>query len=104
VESQIAAADVVVIMGGYNSVWESAGAGKRPIIVPRAGGGNEQPLRAARLAARGLATVIPQDELTPERLAAAVMTELTQGVSPAHALPFGGLERAGQTLAALLRR
>jgi predicted glycosyltransferase len=104
VESQMWAADAVVIMGGYNSVWEAVGAGKRPIVVPRRAGSDEQRIRAERLAELGLATVVPPEELTPERLARAVSAELERGTSPAGVVEFDGAERAGRALAEMLDR
>jgi predicted glycosyltransferase/GT2 family glycosyltransferase len=107
-ESHVAAADVVVTMGGYNSVWEAIGAGKRPIVVPRHGGADEQPLRAERLAALGLATVVPPRELSPARLADAINASLAGHPAPAPALPVGvefdGIDTAGKALAEILRR
>lgn len=106
-ESQIAAADAVITMGGYNGVWEAVGAGKRPIVVPRVAarmaGSDEQELRAERLAALGLGTVVQPDVLTPERLADAVTAELGRGITPAITLDFDGLDRAGEALAGVLR-
>ena len=107
-ESQIAAADAVVTMGGYNGVWEAVGAGKRPIVVPRVAasteGSDEQTLRAERLTALGLGTVVPPDALTPGRLADAVMAELEGGITPVITLDFDGLDRAGEALARMLGR
>ena len=93
------AADAVITMGGYNSVWEAVGAGKRPIVVPRREGSDEQELRAERLTALGLGTVVPPEELTPERLAGAVMAEIGRGITPAITLDFDGLDHAGEALA-----
>ena len=101
-ESHVAAADAVVTMGGYNSVWEAIGAGKRPIVVPRQSRLGEQMLRAERLAAHGLASVILPDDLTPTVLADAIAAELTRTVSPALTLDFDGLDRAGAALAEML--
>ena len=67
-------------------------------------GSDEQELRAERLATLGLATVVLPDELTPERLADAVMTELGRSITPATTVDFGGLERTGGTLARMLGR
>jgi predicted glycosyltransferase len=103
-ESHVAAADVVVCMGGYNSVWEAIGAGKRPIVMPWQGGAGEQPLRAARLAGLGLATVVLPEDVSPERLAHAVTTELERGITPAVTLDFDGIDRTGEALARLLGR
>ncbi len=107
-ESHVATADAVITMGGYNGVWEAVGAGKRPIVVPNVAAGrrgsDEQELRAERLAALGLGTVVLPDELTPERLADAVTTELGRSITPATTLDFGGLERTGEALARMLGR
>jgi predicted glycosyltransferase len=54
----VRAADVVVCMGGYNSIVESVYFGKRPIVVPRIPGSEEQVLRAEGFARLGLARVV----------------------------------------------
>jgi predicted glycosyltransferase/GT2 family glycosyltransferase len=101
-ESHVAAADAVVTMGGYNSVWEAVGAGKQPIVIPRHSRLDEQLLRAQRLSAQGLATVILPQDLTPVNLAEAITAELTRSVTPALTLDFDGLDRAGEALARVL--
>src|SRR6058998_1396021 len=58
----MAAADAVVSMGGYNSVWEALVQARPLVIVPRATHKVEQQIRAETLAARGLARwVHPRD-------------------------------------------
>lgn len=103
-DSHVAAADVVLSMGGFNSVLEAVGARKRPIITPRQGGSREQLIRAERFARLGLVTVLPQEDLTPQRLADAVKAELACGVSPPATLDFNGLDRIGKALAMLVGR
>ena len=62
-----------ISQAGYNTVMEIARAGARAVLVPFVGRGEtEQTLRAERLAARGLVQLVPEAELTPEHLAAAV--------------------------------
>ncbi|HUI18214.1 MAG TPA: glycosyltransferase [Alphaproteobacteria bacterium] len=62
-----------ISQAGYNTVMEIARAGARAVLVPYVGRGEtEQTLRAERLAARGLVQLVPEAELSPERLAAAV--------------------------------
>jgi FkbM family methyltransferase len=97
-----AAADAVVINGGYNSVVEAIGAGKRPIIVPRDDVWAEQRQRAERLAELGLATCILPFDLTPERLATAVRDALAAYVSPPPLLHLDGVARAVNELLSLL--
>lgn len=58
-----ASAGAVVQMAGYNSTFESLAAGIRPVLVPRRSPRREQAIRAARLAALGLADIV--DEAAP---------------------------------------
>ena len=69
----LAGAAVSVSQAGYNTVVDLFRAGPRPVLVPfEAGSETEQRLRAERLEAAGLATLLPERDLSPERLAAAV--------------------------------
>jgi len=70
VGSYIAAADVIVSMGGYNSVTEVLAAHKSAIIVPRISPRREQLIRAEAMSRRGLLRMIHPAELTPRRLLA----------------------------------
>ena len=63
------AADLVVSMGGYNTVCELLSSGKRGIVVPRAEPVAEQWIRAERMARLGLFSVIHPRDLTPTVLA-----------------------------------
>lgn len=66
------AADVVVSMGGYNTVCELLSLHKHAVIVPRAKPVEEQWIRAQRMANLGLFRVIHPDCVTPANLRAAV--------------------------------
>jgi predicted glycosyltransferase len=69
----LAGAAVSVSQGGYNTVIDILNAGVRAVIVPFAGSGeSEQTMRAGKLAARDLAVVVPESDLSPETLARAV--------------------------------
>jgi len=87
--SLIDAADLVVCMGGYNTVCEVLTLGKRAIVVPRVRPVQEQWIRAQRMAARGLLRALHPDELSAQTLGAAVCEELA------------GLERPSRTVPAL---
>ncbi len=100
----VAAADVVVSMGGYNSLCEAAFAGKRSVVVPRLPGPEEQLIRAERFARRGLVTLLPPQALSPRSLWERVLAELTRESSPPALLPFGGETRIAAELAALAHR
>ena len=67
------AAALSISQAGYNTVLDVVSARVRAVLVPFAAPGEtEQALRAERMAAAGLAQVVREDGLTPERLAAAV--------------------------------
>ena len=77
------AADVVVSMGGYNTICEILSLRKRAVIVPRIRPVCEQWIRAERMAARGLFRAIHPDRITPEILMKEVSAELSaQRVCP----------------------
>ena len=62
-----------ISQGGYNTLMECMHAGCRSVIVPYAGGlETEQTLRAELLAKRGVVTVIPETELSPAAIVAAI--------------------------------
>src|ERR671910_849731 len=97
----VQAADAVVCMGGYNSIAESVYFGKRPIVVPRVPGSEEQVLRAEGFARLGLATVVGPDPLDDSALWDAIDRELSRLDRPGPILAFDGLECIAQELAGL---
>lgn len=101
VASYIGAADVVVAMGGYNSVCELLSAQKAAIVVPRVDPRKEQLIRAQALSERGLLRMIHPDELTPERLLAE-LDGLLEEPDPQRALSMPGLSTAAEELHALV--
>src|ERR671918_574033 len=88
----VRAADAVVCMGGYNSIVESVYFGKRPIVMPRVPGSEEQVLRAEGFARLGLATVIGPNPLDASALWDAIDRELNRVGHPGPILAFDGLE------------
>lgn len=69
-----------ISLGGYNTVLEVLAAGIPAIVVPYSGGTEtEQTLRARLLAERGAITLVPEAELSPATLAAAVRAALARG-------------------------
>jgi predicted glycosyltransferase len=70
------AADVVVSMGGYNTVCELLTLRKRAVVVPRTRPVAEQSIRAERMSARGLFRTLDPAQLTP----AALMREVSAQV------------------------
>ncbi len=96
-------ADVVVSMGGYNTVCELLGLGKRAVVVPRSVPVAEQQIRATRMQRLGLLTCLNPADLAPERLIEAVNGQLAAtGDSPsAPRLDMGGLEAVAREVAEL---
>lgn len=78
----MAAADVVVSMGGYNTICEILSLGKRAVVVPRAHPVQEQWIRSAKLARSGQIRAIHPDHLTPDSMSIAVAMELERSTEP----------------------
>ncbi len=74
---EIAAADLVVSMGGYNSVCEILGYRKRAIIVPRSYPVREQRIRAEAMDKLGLLKMLPLEQLSAVRLNQEIHLELS---------------------------
>ncbi len=74
--SLMSAADVVVAMGGYNTVCELLTLRKRALIVPRVKPGVEQSIRAERMAALGFLNMLHPDLLSPTTMLAALQSEI----------------------------
>ena len=89
--SYIGAADVVVSMGGYNSVCEILSAGRPAIIVPRVTPRKEQLIRAEILNRRGIVRMIHPDDLTPASLLDATRGLLDGTHTVANPMPMDGL-------------
>jgi predicted glycosyltransferase len=97
----VQAADVVVCMGGYNSLTEAVYFGKRPVVVPRPPGPEEQLIRAEGFAHLGLATVVRPQSLTSVTLWQGIERELARTTSVASSLPFDGANVIARELAEL---
>ncbi len=74
--SYMNAADVVVSMGGYNTVCELLTLKKRAVVVPRVRPVEEQNIRAERMANLNVFKTILPDDLTPHLLQQAIAEQL----------------------------
>ena len=95
--SVIAAADLVVCMGGYNTLAEVLHLKKKALVVPRSGPSAEQRIRSGLFAERGLIDVLIPEEATPENLAQRLITDLEREDYPSSDMNFdttGGLQAA----------
>ncbi|MGD8433336.1 MAG: glycosyltransferase, partial [Syntrophobacterales bacterium] len=101
-ERLIGAADVVVSMGGYNTVCEILSQGKPSLIIPREQPRREQLIRAEILHARSLADFIPWHRVSPGLLKNKLLAILDDP-EPYHRairqFSFTGLEIMRQRLA-----
>lgn len=92
-----------VSQAGYNTTLDVMSSGARAVVVPYEGSGDEQPLRARILEERGLLKVVPEGELSPVRLAAAMQAALTTPDFPAPAcLDLNGATRSVEILKELV--
>lgn len=96
-------ADLVVSMGGYNTVTEILDARVPALIVPRVAPRLEQKIRAEALAARGLVDWLSPHDLSGGRLARAVLSLLERARMPRSDFPrldgLSGTWEALETLA-----
>jgi predicted glycosyltransferase len=91
--SLMAAADVVLSMGGYNTVCELLTLHKRAVVVPRVQPVQEQAIRAERMAARGLLRMLHPDQLTPGTLWQTLRAQLKSQAPLPKLNTLHGLER-----------
>jgi predicted glycosyltransferase len=95
--SLLRSARVSVSQAGYNTVGDLLRTDCRPILIPFvAGGETEQTVRAERLQALGLADILPEGNLTPGLVAAAIGRALG---APARPLVKLDLDGANKTVA-----
>ena len=77
-EELIAAADLVISMGGYNTICEILTQHTPSLIIPREYPRQEQLIRAERLKEQGLLDFIPWTKVTPQKLREKVFSLLQQ--------------------------
>jgi predicted glycosyltransferase len=94
-ESLIGAAQVVVSMGGYNTVCEIVSQAKPFLILPRTVPREEQLIRAQMLCGQGFCDYMHPDAVTPHTLRERVLALLRNGSAYQKRMasfPFTGLE------------
>ncbi len=99
---RIARADLVVSMGGYNTLCEIAARQKPSLIVPRVEPRLEQAIRARLWAERGGLFALDPVNLTPRVMADRVSELLRAGPKTMQAaLDMNGLDRIGERFDAI---
>jgi predicted glycosyltransferase/nucleoside-diphosphate-sugar epimerase len=99
--SLIGSADLVVTMGGYNSVVEAVAARKPLVICPRTSPRVEQLLRAEMIAGLGLARVARPEVTGADGVADAIVAALKAGPPTSeqwHAIDLGGADRIAELI------
>jgi predicted glycosyltransferase len=94
--SLIGSADLVIAMGGYNSVVEAVAARKPLVICPRTSPRVEQLMRAEMIAGLGLGRVAQLEETGADGIADAIVAALKAGppsVEQWRAMDLGGADR-----------
>ncbi|WP_262296326.1 glycosyltransferase [Microvirga sesbaniae] len=91
----LAGADLSVSQAGYNTAVDLLRCGVRSVLVPfEAGQETEQRLRAERLAALGLADILPEADLSPTNLARAIRRALSWPSARRPAVSTDGARRS----------
>ncbi len=99
----MAGCDLVLSMGGYNTLCEILACARRSVVVPRVYPRQEQLIRARAFERHGLVEVIDPRELSAESLEARLRRSLRRTpVLPAPPRIFGGVAALQQRLRALL--
>ena len=96
--SHMAAADLVVAMGGYNTTAEILSVGTPALLVPRPGPSAEQVMRVSRFADRGWVHWLHPDSLSADHLAAGMVDALTSPLEAVTAPDLSGRHRAAALL------
>jgi len=88
--------DLVVSMGGYNTVYETLARGLPLLILPRRGPRKEQLERGRRLQALGALSLLDQDTIRDPAALAAAIEEAAAGRRQASTLSFRGASAAAE--------
>ncbi len=100
----MAACDLVLSMGGYNTLCEVMAMARRSVVVPRIYPRREQEIRARALESRGLLGVLHPDDLSATRLDGLLRKSLEAPpvIAPPRRPPLEGIARFRQRLTNLL--
>ena len=99
----LAAADLSISMGGYNTTMNILVTGVPALIWPFQQN-REQRLRAERIADRGLVTVLQDGDLQPDRLAAVMDEKLSQSTRPVVNLDLDGAAKTAAFIEAWISK
>lgn len=99
--SYMNAADLVITMAGYNSLYQLLRLRKKGLVIPRSGPSAEQRTRARLFAERGLVDIVPPEESSPRRIADQLIADLERTDFPLRgpAMDTDGGRKAADRLA-----
>ena len=100
--SYLNAADLVIAMGGYNTICEILSLQKKAIVIPRVKPVQEQLMRTERMSKLGFFKFIHPDELTSDGLISAVQTELNSNQQPIEFLNLNAHRKITECVSELL--
>ncbi len=96
------ASDVILCMGGYNTMTELMHLRKFPLILPRIKPRTEQLIRAQAFQRLGLCDYLSPDNITAESLFCKIMDHLSQKPKVAQVFPMRGLKSFSEKIEELL--
>lgn len=101
-QCRMASADLIVTMGGFNTLCELVTLGKPALVLPRTTPRMEQSIRASRWEQLGLLRTMEAESATPQSLADRIVTMLGDAQKPNPSLlDMGALDRIPDRLASL---
>jgi predicted glycosyltransferase len=100
--SYLGAADVVISMGGYNTVSEILSLQKKAIVIPRVRPVQEQLIRAERMSPLGYFQYLHPDTLTAEALMQMLQSQLDQASPAFPAINLNAHQALAQWVSTLL--
>jgi predicted glycosyltransferase len=101
--SYLAAADLSVSMGGYNTTMNILASGTPALVWPF-GQNREQRLRASRLASLGVLQVLEDEDLDPDRLAAIMNDWMSRSIRPAVNINLNGAANTARWIETAIKR
>lgn len=92
-------ADLIITMGGYNSILETVSLGKPVINIPRTGPSQEQRMRARRFRELGLLDYVDLDDADRATLGTRIADALARPHAPAELFRTDGADVAARLIA-----
>ena len=100
--SYLQSADVVVSMGGYNTLSEALSFHKSVVVMPRTHPSQEQLIRATRFAQKNWVKMVHPERANGRSLMQAVLSQLANPLPPPADIDFNGLPQVAQHISQLM--